>query len=623
MIQKTQCSLSGRSPLEQGMMVNGYSVDELIGCGGSSLAYRMTKNNISYIVKELYPEKLTTSLLRDTTGKLICISHDEFRDYKHNSKNEYKTLQRIVKLKNGNNSTVLLPPIEQFEANNTIYTVLTNTNCLLLSELQEKLELPEFLYVFKLVLNAVASLHGDNISNGLYSDWLPEDSEQAVNLLHLDIAPANMVFSLDNETIRAHVIDFNTSAILEKGEDGFLSDRNSFEVKGYRRAYSHINLIRAAKGIKNIRITKKMDIYSLVAVLFEYILNRHVDSDDLYYVEDGFCEEISQRYPLLEADVIKQINDIFIKVIVSDEYATVCELYSDIDKLYYALCKMIQAQPISEKDSALLKQLKNNYADIHQQIKKQIENKVYRMLESINGTIEIIENNTEETKNDIKVMAHKVDSIYDLVSSFPHELMQEIANNMKKIHTPKFIASISYLQEYIPYIARLLYALPNGIEDLDNPHDKLFFKSENVFLHMGYYDNWNRVKYEKRGKISNAYKMNGRFWDIEFYYHIENDNIHIIENGYKMVRWGFGLRLYEYMHIPQVDEATYYANEFSGIQEYLNYFIKEEKVFRNYWDFTWRDTALERCPERINYALSILRNRTDIKFELGRACRKL
>ena len=343
-----------RTPLDKGVEINGYIVDELIGCGGSSLAYRMTKNNISYIVKELYPEKLT-AITRNSSGE-ICVEPDTFNDYLNSAQNEYKTAKSIVRLKNGNNSTVLLPPIEQFEANNTIYTVLTNTNCLLLSELQTKIELPEFLYVFKLVLNAVASLHGDNVSNGLYSDWLPEDSEQAVNLLHLDIAPANIVFSLDNETIRAHVIDFNTSAILEKGEDGFLSNRAGFEVINYRRRYSHVNLIRAAKGINNIRITKQMDCYSLAVILFEYILNRPIESDDTENY--NFCDGIKQQYPSFETDVVNQINDIFVKALVSEEYSTIVDLYSDVNRLYKMVCNQIQVQPPSKTDSFFVTQIK-------------------------------------------------------------------------------------------------------------------------------------------------------------------------------------------------------------------------------------------------------------------------
>ena len=172
-----------------------YTIDCLIGKGGSSLVYKAFYVLNGYykivLIKELLPLELYSKgkISRDSKG-IVCVDEDCIERYnqyiyiaesEQNTTNELRFVEDIK-----NNEPYFFDQVDCFRANNTMYSVLaTESGDTLLSLLREKEihntkkwpeDLQDICQVVLRILEALEPIHSRN-------------------KLHLDISPDNIFFS--------------------------------------------------------------------------------------------------------------------------------------------------------------------------------------------------------------------------------------------------------------------------------------------------------------------------------------------------------------------------------------------------------------------------------------------
>ena len=188
------CPICGQDPhdadnesLKEGTLLKGerYIIRKKLGSGGFGKTYKAkdTQENRIVVIKELFLSRACRRL----SGTKITFSSS--RDQAQFNKHKKKAIEEFKYLKNINHPNIV-KVYDQFEENNTIYTVMQYLDGKTLKQYIQtkgKLTEKETIYIFKKLLTALNTLHSNN-------------------LLHRDIKPENIILE-DNEPI---LIDFGT-----------------------------------------------------------------------------------------------------------------------------------------------------------------------------------------------------------------------------------------------------------------------------------------------------------------------------------------------------------------------------------------------------------------------------
>jgi serine/threonine protein kinase len=198
-----------RTPLEAGntIALNGiaYTIREVVGYGGSCLAYLADKQPSAYertigvavtstVIKEFYPLELadsqgTVPSIRRNGAELSTTDDERFGELKRRF--ESGAAEQVAFY--GKDCNHALPPATVAAANGTVYSIVSLAQGAVLSEVARTLTLKDKADIITSLCNAAAKLHAER-------------------KLYLDIKPSNIfLFGKEpNESRRVALFDFDT-----------------------------------------------------------------------------------------------------------------------------------------------------------------------------------------------------------------------------------------------------------------------------------------------------------------------------------------------------------------------------------------------------------------------------
>jgi serine/threonine protein kinase len=282
-----------REPLNQGYELcltdGSYAIREIIGYGGSCVAYSAKRNLTEYeqsirlpptatVIKEFYPLELAASIAREASGELKATSSATALWNALKRQFESGAAEQVAFY--GNDSNHSLPPAMIDQANGTAYSVVPLTNGQILSDCTETLSMNEKADIITSLCNAVKRLH---------------DSGR----LYLDLKPANIfLFRKEpNETRRVALFDFDTAVSVDS-------------VATVPIPYSDGWSPREQVSGRRDEISRATDIYAIGSVYYWLLSGKKLTDeilDEIARRRFGFLDDIPEltEYRLLK-DIIKQ-----------------------------------------------------------------------------------------------------------------------------------------------------------------------------------------------------------------------------------------------------------------------------------------------------------------------------
>lgn len=343
-------SLLDRGITAIGSETRSYTIDSLIGRGGSSLVYKAYYLLNGYhkivLIKELFPLELSLrgKIWRDEKG-VICVfgdSVDQYGRYISIAETEQNMINELRFVEESkNNEPYFFDQVDCFRANNTLYSVLaTESGDTLLSILHEKEtqnekrwpeDLRDVCQIVLRVLEALEPIH----SRGM---------------VHLDVSPDNIFFSkmAVNGNRVARMIDFNSIFDLKAADKS--KDRFS-----YKDGYSAPEL-SGMMGFGAKKISYSTDLYSVAAVMFRILKGAPTSAFSMHHAEswridedDPYCRGI----PESAIDICNKILRKALSPMQKRRYQTIAEMRSDIKDLY-ELCVQTPYLTKSNVDFSML-----------------------------------------------------------------------------------------------------------------------------------------------------------------------------------------------------------------------------------------------------------------------------
>ena len=191
--------MAARLPLKQGFVLNGYTVQEVLGGGGFSLVYLAIQelSREKFVIKEYCPQDVVT---RQPDGSIKIDSPLSTTAYNDGLKGFLLEAKALSQVKHDNMAHV----IDSFRANETYYIVMAYETGRDLSWFIRKLAGS----LDMAFLNKVFPKIGDGLSQF-----------HQKNMLHMDIKPANILLRSNGEPL---LLDFG-AAKPQDSEDRFRS----------------------------------------------------------------------------------------------------------------------------------------------------------------------------------------------------------------------------------------------------------------------------------------------------------------------------------------------------------------------------------------------------------------
>lgn len=331
--------MSQRSLLPKGYTLTSgnrtYTIEEFVGAGSNSVVYRafyydtfMPDRKHIVLLKELYPFDPERNIRRDEHWNLVVEPGDQnFFDYHKKSfvtgNDAHLTLSEAE-------SEHIAENLDSFEANRTIYTVLTSKRGQVLSEmLQSGEKFPDFTDTIRFIQNLLQALK-------------PFHSH---DLLHLDISPDNIfLLAPENEEtfpVRVLLLDFN-SAYSMKEKEGF-ENQYYLGKTGYMAPEVMLH--------KRKEIGPWTDIYSVTVLWYEILTGERFPEDRELLNLDSL---ISPYSPLLLHEKERsacELNEILkkgLQVLPQNRYQSAEEMLQDVKKLYDIVTGVIR-EPLFPK----------------------------------------------------------------------------------------------------------------------------------------------------------------------------------------------------------------------------------------------------------------------------------
>ena len=247
-------NVAARRMLESGDMLElGHSqciINTVIGEGTSSIAYEAMLDGRRVVLKELYPRGLGIS--RDTESRLIIPDEQKkiFGYYKARLKRAFDIQLKFHNdMKTVNYTT---EPQELIMHNNTLYVVMHLSEGTSYDKVCPE-NILSILEAVRALCCAISFYHNKNF-------------------LHLDIKPQNFfIFSQTNQIVQL----FDFDSIMPKNEI-------HTEELSYSERYAAPEVIAAKEYYGSCEdIDERADIFSIGAVMFEKIMGRSIEEDDL------------------------------------------------------------------------------------------------------------------------------------------------------------------------------------------------------------------------------------------------------------------------------------------------------------------------------------------------------
>lgn len=299
-----------------------YIIEEYVGAGANSIVYRafyydtfMPDRKHIVLLKELYPFEDGRKIRRDEEWNLVVDPKDlNFFEY---HKKSFVTGNKAHLTLSEAESEHIAENLDSFEANQTIYTVLTSKKGQVLSEMVTKGEgFPSLTDAILFIRNLLLALK-------------PFHSHE---LLHLDISPDN-VFLLAPEQeetfpVRVLLLDFN-SAYSMKEKDGAENHQYYLGKTGYMAP--EVTLHRKEE------LGPWTDIYSVSVLWYEILTGERFPEDrELMSLDDL----VSPYSPLLlhekelSAYELNKILKKGLQLLPQNRYQSAEEMLCDVKKLY-------------------------------------------------------------------------------------------------------------------------------------------------------------------------------------------------------------------------------------------------------------------------------------------------
>ena len=255
-----------RTLLPEGYILNGgsrtYIIEKYVSAGSNSIVYQayykdtlMPDHRHTILLKELYPLDDLGRIYRDSHWSLIVPKEAEnFFEY-HKSSYLLGNQAHLTLAAHG--SERIAQNLDSFEANNTIYTVLTSKKGQVLSEALAGGRLfPTLTDTIHMILNILKALqvfHGHG-------------------LLHLDISPDN-IFLLDNEDgafpTEVLLLDFNS--VYNMNDKDAVTHQYYWGKEGYMAPEIILH--------KNEEVGPWTDLYSVTVVWYEILADHRMEAD--------------------------------------------------------------------------------------------------------------------------------------------------------------------------------------------------------------------------------------------------------------------------------------------------------------------------------------------------------
>ncbi|MCL2398967.1 MAG: NB-ARC domain-containing protein [Defluviitaleaceae bacterium] len=293
-----------------------------IGTGGSSIVYKGFINNVPVIIKELFPKDDFLGLDREPTYSIVIPdnANEAMKRYRNRAKLEYDVLTSLRLTDNGQDIDTWFKTCHKpIQANNTLYTII---DC----EFGDMLE--------DMMLKKNKNQHFQNIPDICECILRVLEALEPVHVKgyrHLDIAPNNLHVlkqAIDGKRI-INLIDFN-SAYNPNNPD--MSDRTYTKKDGYS-AQELLDLC-GLPYVQTDKLPPATDLYSVVVIFFELLLDRVPNGRDLKKINNG--QLLSSYFENLPSVAIKKAHEILQKgliTVASSRYQDVPELKTDIKEL--------------------------------------------------------------------------------------------------------------------------------------------------------------------------------------------------------------------------------------------------------------------------------------------------
>lgn len=276
-----------------------YTIDSVIGDGATCVVYSAKyKDNFGFShsvnIKECYPYNANISRV----GMSLNWGLDEEKD--EHLKKFINTYEKLMKWQDANE---IINVFDISEQNNSVYLVMEpNKKSITFDKYR-----PESLCEILSSIKRLASYVGDYHDKGF---------------LHLDIKPSNFLI-VPGETDRITLFDLDTvTAIsdIENGEYKYVSYSDSWAAPEQKQG-------------KIYKLCPATDIYAIGAVLFEKIMGRQVNNDDIgYFAEWEFEGELFED---VNPKIKRLLTNIFKKTLaasVKRRYQTTDALIKDLNQ---------------------------------------------------------------------------------------------------------------------------------------------------------------------------------------------------------------------------------------------------------------------------------------------------
>ena len=275
-----------------------YVIDRVIGDGASSIVYEahyVDNSNYRHCVrlKECYPyqstiERIDSELIWSDESKRISDIKAFYDGYKN--------------LMEGQKSNYIVHAFDQFESNNTKYIVMDANDGLTFDQTKFK-SLKEILSTIKLLAYVVGDYHQKGY-------------------LHLDIKPSNfLVYPRPSE----HIVLFDVDSITS------MKDIENDEIKcvSYSKGWAAPEQMQGR--IK--KLCPATDIYSIGAILFQKVMGRAVNNDDIGIFADWDFD--GEMFDNINPAIKRLLREIFKKTLsanIKRRYQTANELIEALDE---------------------------------------------------------------------------------------------------------------------------------------------------------------------------------------------------------------------------------------------------------------------------------------------------
>lgn len=323
-----------------------YTIEKYISAGSNSIVYQagyedslMPEHIHSVLIKELYPLDSGGLIGRDELGKLH-VPPESMPVFQYHKKSFLLGNEAHLALADAGRGFVA-ENLDSFEANGTLYTVLTARKGEVLSQMLESgrrfPDVTSVILCIRSLLRALAPFH----THGL---------------LHLDVSPDN-IFLLMPEAEDAFpedvlLLDFNSVYSTEMAE----LDKECLYYLG-KKDYMAPEVALHQKE----ELGPWTDLYSVSAVFYEILTGEKLPADRELMKLSGL---VSAYSPLLlheKEHTARLVNGIFkkgLQILPQNRYQSTDEMLEDLQEVLDALngvtrlCDVRQPAPVSEKKEA-------------------------------------------------------------------------------------------------------------------------------------------------------------------------------------------------------------------------------------------------------------------------------